>query len=181
MISIYLADVTQQFKYYKSLGDRAMDQLSTPDLFGNLTKLVIPLLKLFSILAGNMKSRWTDFLTSDGEKDWRNRDAEFEDVLTSRDEVWQAWEKGWQVLFDALQSINASNIETKVYIRSKKHHIIQAINRQLAHYPSHIGQIVYIAKVIKGDNLESLTIAKGASKQFNQDKKASDSTKVIFR
>ncbi|MCC6724441.1 MAG: DUF1572 family protein, partial [Saprospiraceae bacterium] len=118
-------------------------------------------------LWGNMLSRWTDFLTSDGEKEWRQREAEFENDLTSRTELLQKWNEGWACLFQALDSVNSENIDTIIYIRNQGHSIVEAINRQLAHYPYHIGQIVFIGKMAKDSSWASLSIPRGGSQQYN--------------
>ena len=115
-------------------------------------------------------SRWTDFLESDGEKEWRKRDAEFENHIHSREQLLEKWEAGWACLFQALESVNDENFHQLVYIRNQGHTITEAINRQLAHYSYHIGQIVYIGRMVQGVKWESLSIAKGASKQFNAEK-----------
>lgn len=114
-----------------------------------------------------MKSRWTDFLTTDGEKQWRNRDMEFESVLHTKQELMAKWEDGWKCLFDALHTINKENFGTEIFIRNQAHTITEAINRQLAHYCYHIGQMVYLGRMIKGKEWKSLTIPKGKSVDFN--------------
>ena len=107
-------------------------------------------------LYGNMKSRWTEFLTSDGEKEWRNRDNEFENQMKSKKELLIKWNDGWQYLFRALNSINTENFNTEIYIRNQSHSIVEAINRQLSHYSYHVGQIVFIGKMIKTTDWQSL-------------------------
>lgn len=121
-------------------------------------------------LWGNMLSRWTDFLTSDGEKEWRNREAEFENDITSRQELINKWEEAWTCLFKALNSITTEDLQKVIYIRNQGHTIEEAINRQLAHYPYHIGQIVFIGKMIRDVEWTSLSIPKGMSNAFNADK-----------
>ena len=121
-------------------------------------------------LWGNMLSRWTDFLTSDGEKLWRERDLEFEDQIKTRAQLLEKWEAGWSCLFEAIASINEANFNTRIYIRNQEHSIPDAMNRQLAHYAYHVGQIVYIGRMLKNDHWTSLSIPKGASKRFNQKK-----------
>jgi hypothetical protein len=117
-----------------------------------------------------MKSRWTNFLTSDGEKVWRNRESEFEAVIKSKHELLEKWNEGWQCLFDSLDSVTEDNFETKIYIRNQEHSIVEAINRQLAHYSYHIGQLVYIGRMIQASEWESLSIPKGKSNKFNKEK-----------
>jgi hypothetical protein len=121
-------------------------------------------------LAGNMLSRWTDFLTTDGEKEWRNRDSEFENDINSRIALLEQWKKAWNCLFEALDSINEENIGTEIFIRNQGHSITEAINRQLAHYPYHIGQIVFIGKMLMNEKWESLSIPRGNSAQYNAEK-----------
>jgi len=131
-------------------------------------------------LWGNMKSRWTDFLTSDGEKEWRNRDFEFENLIISKVDLLDKWNDGWHCLFNALDSINESNFNNPVYIRNQNHSIVEAINRQLAHYAYHIGQIVFLGRMIKGSNWKSLSIPKGKSTDFNTKKFAKGKHKGHF-
>ena len=121
-------------------------------------------------LYGNMKSRWTDFLSSDGEKQWRKRDLEFKNQLKTKAEVLNRWKQGWDCVFKSLDSINEDNFNTKKYIRSQEHSVIQAINRQLTHYAYHVGQVVYIGRLIKGSKWKYLSIPKGKSDDFNQEK-----------
>lgn len=166
----YLKSVKKQFEYYKSVGEKTFNQLAESDLFWQYNEESNSIAIMVNHLWGNMKSRWTDFLTTDGEKDWRNRDLEFESVIKSRDELLVKWNEGWECLFDALSDINEQNFDTKVYIRNQEHSIIEAINRQLAHYAYHIGQIVYLGRMIRGSKWKSLTIPKGKSTEFNQAK-----------
>ena len=166
----YLNSVKKQFEYYKSVGEKTFDQLDEKDLFWQFNQESNSIAIIVNHLWGNMKSRWTDFLNTDGEKAWRNRDLEFESVIKTKTELLEKWNDGWKCLFNALNSINNENFETKVYIRNQEHSILEAINRQLAHYPYHIGQIVYIGKMIKRNEWKSLTIPKGQSNEFNKDK-----------
>lgn len=166
----YLLSITKQFEYYQSLGERTFDQLTEEELLWQYNNASNSIAIIVNHLCGNMKSRWTDFLTSDGEKKWRERDMEFEDVIRNKAQLMERWHEGWNCLFDALKSINEDNFYTEVYIRNQAHSIIEAINRQLAHYSYHIGQIVYIGRMIKGENWESLSIPKGHSETFNQAK-----------
>lgn len=119
-------------------------------------------------ISGNMLSRFTDFLTSDGEKPWRNREAEFEIAYSNKKLTLEAWEEGWKCLFDALASIKAEDLNKIIYIRNEGQTVLEAIQRQLAHYPHHIGQILYQAKVLKGSEFTSLSIPKGGSSEFNR-------------
>lgn len=170
MEDICLVSAKKQFEYYKILGSKTFDQLEEPDLFWQANKESNSIAIIVNHLVGNMLSRWTDFLSTDGEKDWRNRDLEFESVIKSKVELIEKWEIGWTCLFDALNTINKQNLSTEIYIRNQSHHIAEAINRQMMHYAYHIGQIVYIGRVIKGKDWNSLSIAKGNSKEFNKDK-----------
>lgn len=166
----YLNSIKKQFEYYKSVGEKTFDQLDDKDFFWQYNEESNSIAIIVNHLWGNMKSRWTDFLTSDGEKEWRNRDLEFESVIKTKDELYKKWDDGWNCLFEALSSVNAENFDSKVYIRNQEHSILEAINRQFAHYSYHIGQIVYIGRMIKGNEWKSLTIPKGKSTEFNKDK-----------
>lgn len=170
MESEYLNSVRKQFEYYKSVGEKTFDQLNDEDLFWQYNDESNSIAIMVNHLWGNMKSRWTDFLTSDGEKEWRNRDQEFEPVIQSREELIEKWLDGWKCLFDALDTLHGENFNTKVYIRNQEHSVIDAVNRQLAHYTYHIGQIVYVGRMKKGGEWKSLTIPKGKSTEFNHDK-----------
>lgn len=158
----------KRFQYYKTLGDKTFEQLSEEQLFWKYNDESNSIAIIVKHLAGNMLSRWTNFLTEDGEKDWRNRDAEFENDFKTKQDVLDYWEKGWQCLFQALDEINNENINYPIFIRGEKHSVLDAVLRQLAHYPYHIGQIVFIAKMLKNDNWQTLSIAKNQSKQFNE-------------
>jgi hypothetical protein len=129
-------------------------------------------------LSGNMLSRWTDFLNSDGEKTWRDRDSEFENNIKSRQELLESWNAGWDCLFNALNSIKENDWKKEIYIRNERHTVIDAINRQLAHYPYHIGQIVFIGKMVAGSKWRSLSIPKGDSQIFNAEKFAKHGNKL---
>lgn len=166
----YLNSIIKQFEYYKSIGEKTFDQLDEKDFFWQFNNESNSISIIVNHLSGNMKSRWTDFLTSDGEKEWRNRDLEFESIIRSKEELLSKWNDGWKCLFEALNSINEQNFDTDIYIRNQSHSIIEAINRQFAHYSYHIGQIVYIGRMIKGNKWKSLTIPKGKSSDFNDEK-----------
>jgi len=176
----YLQSVKKQFEYYKSVGDRTMEQLEEPELFWQYNEDSNSIAIIVNHLWGNMLSRWTDFLTTDGEKEWRNRDLEFEAVIKTKQELLTKWNEGWDCLFQALDSINESNFHTEVYIRNQAHSVMEAINRQLPHYSYHVGQIVYIGKMIRSENWKSLTIPKGKSSDFNQEKFAKGKHKGHF-
>lgn len=170
MSTEYLNSIRKQFEYYKSLGEKTFEQLKAKDFFWQYSEESNSIAIIVNHICGNMKSRWTDFLTTDGEKEWRNRDSEFESEIKSEVELLSKWNDAWNCLFGALNSVDNENFDTKVYIRNQEHSIIEAINRQLAHYSYHIGQIVYIGKMIKGSEWKSLTIPKGKSTEFNHGK-----------
>ncbi|WP_417887001.1 DUF1572 family protein [Zunongwangia sp.] len=166
----YLKSIQNEFVYYKSLGEKTIEQLEDDELFWQYNKESNSVAILINHLSGNMKSRWTDFLTSDGEKQWRNRDLEFEAVLNTRKEVLLAWEEGWAILFDALNKIESKHFQQEIYIRNQRHSIIEAINRQLAHYSYHIGQLVFLGKMIISEKWKELSIPKNQSTHFNRQK-----------
>ncbi|WP_426477292.1 DUF1572 domain-containing protein [Chryseobacterium sp. CBSDS_008] len=157
----------KRFEYYKSLGDKTFDQLTDEQMFWQYNEESNSIAIIVKHLAGNMLSRWTNFLTEDGEKSWRNRDGEFVNTFTTKKEVLEYWEKGWACFFDALDKINEDNLYSTTYIRGEEHPVIDAVLRQLAHYPYHIGQIVYIAKMIKNEDWSTLSIARNRSQEFN--------------
>ncbi|HMI05990.1 MAG TPA: DUF1572 family protein [Flavobacterium sp.] len=166
----YLESVKKQFLYYKTLGEKAVAQLEPEQLFVAVNDDTNSIAVIIRHLHGNMRSRWTDFLTSDGEKEWRDRDGEFENTPGTKAEVMQLWEQGWQCLFDALDSLKPAQLSDIIYIRNEGHTVIEAINRQLAHYPYHVGQIVFYAKQLKQSEWDTLSIAKNKSKSYNDDK-----------
>lgn len=176
----YLDSTLKQFQFYKILGERTFEQLSEQELFWQPNETSNSISIIVNHLWGNMLSRWTDFLIADGEKDWRNRDLEFEDVIKSKKELMSKWAEGWQCLFEALASINTDNFHQEIYIRNQGHTILEAINRQMTHYAYHIGQIVYIGCMIKGSDWTSLSIPKGGSKAYNQAKFAKDKRREHF-
>lgn len=166
----FLNSATKQFLYYKALGEKAMAQLEPEQLFHSTNEDTNSIAVIVKHIAGNMLSRWTDFLTSDGEKQWRDRDGEFENTLQTKDEVLALWQKGWQCLFDALASLKPEQMTDIIYIRNEGHTVVEAINRQLAHYPYHVGQIVFYAKQLKTSGWDSLSIPKNKSNSYNADK-----------
>lgn len=177
----YIENTRNLFTYYKQLGDQSMAQLEEQELFWKYTAEENSIATIVKHLSGNMLSRWTGFMTEDGEKTWRNRDDEFEDAtLKSQAEVFEAWEKGWTCLFDAIHPLTDEDLEHIVYIRNQGHSVVEAINRQLGHYAYHVGQIVLLAKLQKGLDWQTLSIAKGASKDYNQNKFAQEKTKAHF-
>lgn len=170
MITDYLTTAKRDFQYYKTLGEKTFSQLEEKDCFWQFDSESNSIAVIVNHLYGNMKSRWTDFLSSDGEKQWRKRDLEFKNQLKTKAEVLNRWEQGWDCVFKSLDSINEDNFNTKIYIRSQEHSVIQAINRQLTHYAYHVGQVVYIGRLIKGSKWKYLSIPKCKSDDFNQEK-----------
>lgn len=169
------------FEYYKQLGHNTFDQIAEESLFfWNPSEHSNSISVIVQHLSGNMKSRWTDFLNSDGEKEWRNRDGEFESRFENQQDIITAWEEGWACLFKALDSINEENRDQLVYIRSKGHTIDEAVQRQLAHYAYHIGQIVYLGRLLVGDKWQSLSIPKGGSEKYNQNSLSAGKRKEHF-
>jgi hypothetical protein len=164
----YLADAISLFRYYKKLGEGAMRQVSDEQLFQSLDEEGNSIAITVKHMSGNMLSRWSEFLTSDGEKPTRNRDAEFEFSEGSRDAVMTLWESGWGCLFSALEPLTEADLSRRVTIRGEAHSVVQAVNRQLAHYPHHVGQIVLLAKHFAGSRWQTLSIAKNSSAAFNQ-------------
>ena len=166
----YLVDIRKLFAYYKALGEGAMQQVSEKDLFWQYDSHSNSIAVIVKHLSGNMLSRWTNFLGSDGEKQWRDRDGEFEYDSGSQKELMEVWSKGWDCFFDTLDSLQPSDLQKTIYIRNTGHSVSEALNRQLAHYAVHIGQIIFLAKMISKEDWQSLSIAKGASKDFNKAK-----------
>ena len=166
----YIESVKKQFLYYKTLGENAMEQLEPQQLFIALNEHTNSIATMVKHLSGNMLSRWTDFLTTDGEKEWRNRDQEFENDLQTKEEVLALWNKAWECLFTALNGLQPEQLYQIIYIRNEGHSVLEAINRQLAHYPYHVGQIVFYAKQLKKSDWESLSIPKNKSNSYNADK-----------
>ncbi|WP_109097380.1 DUF1572 family protein [Aquimarina sp. AU58] len=178
--SEYLEGIQKQFAYYKSLGEKTIDQIPEEKLFWQYNNESNSIAIIVKHLWGNMKSRWTDFLTTDGEKEWRQRDAEFENDILSKKDLLTKWNDGWQCLFEALESIDQDNFNQPVYIRNIEHSITEAINRQLAHYSYHIGQIVCIGKMIVDEEWHSLSIPKGKSTAYNQKRFATPKHKAHY-
>jgi hypothetical protein len=169
----YLSSVKNLFRYYKTLGDRALEKLNEEQIHWQYNQESNSVAIIIKHIAGNSLSRWTDFLTTDGEKSWRDRDQEFEDTLSSKEDLLALWDKGWQCIYNSIDALTESDLMRTVYIRKESHTVIEAINRQLAHIPYHVGQIVYIAKMAAAENWNSLTIPKGQSKAFNAEKGSS--------
>ena len=165
----YLKDSMGIFRYYKKLGENAMAQCPDAGLVAELDEQSNSIAIIVKHLAGNMISRWTDFLTTDGEKPTRNRDSEFEDSPKTRAEILDWWDRGWDCFFAALDGLSDADLTKTVTIRGEAHSVMQAINRQLAHYSYHVGQIAYLARHHAGQNWKSLTIPKKKSQEFNAD------------
>lgn len=168
-MTTYLESIKAQFKHYKTIGEKTIDQLSDDNLFWQYNDESNSVAVIVKHLWGNMMSRWTDFLMTDGEKEWRKRDEEFDADIQSKEEMMDKWNQGWDCLFTALDSITDKDLESKIiYIRNEGHSITEAINRQLAHYAYHVGQIVFVGKMASSD-WSALTIPKGNSKAFNKE------------
>src|SRR5438128_1186634 len=164
----YLEDALYTFRYYKQLADRAFAQISDEDFFRIIDDESNSIAVNMKHIAGNMISRWTDFLTTDGEKPERNRDIEFVMLPeTTKEDVLVYWEKGWQCAFNAIEPLTPDDLMRTITIRGKDHTVIQAIDRQLAHYAYHVGQIVYLAKHFKASDWQSLSVPKNRSAEFN--------------
>jgi hypothetical protein len=176
----YLSGVIQQFEYYKLLGEKTIDQLNDEQLNWSYNSESNSIAVIVQHLYGNMLSRWTNFFTEDGEKTWRNRDAEFESKLLTKKELLELWNKGWQCLLDVLKSLKPADLSKTVYIRNQGHTVTEAIHRQLAHYPYHVGQMVFIGKMIRGANWNNLSIPKGQSETYNADKFSKPQHKAHF-
>ena len=159
----------KRFEYYKELAEKTFDQVSEEQLFWKYNEESNSIATLVKHLSGNMQSRWTNFLTEDGEKCWRKRDSEFENDIQSKAEMMVIWTKGWQVLFEALNQIKEENWNDMILIRGEKHTVLDAVLRQLAHYPYHIGQIIYIGKMVKNTDWKTISIAKNKSIPFNKE------------
>jgi hypothetical protein len=170
----YLESVKKQFLYYKTLGEKAMEQLEPEQLFISVNEDTNSIAVIVKHLSGNMLSRWTDFLTTDGEKEWRNRDGEFEETISTKEELLTVWNKGWNCFFEAINALTPDQLETIIYIRNEGHTVIEAINRQLAHYPYHVGQMIFYAKMLKQTEWDSLSIPKNNSNSYNAAKFAKD-------
>src|SRR5438067_215429 len=170
MASDYLPSMKKQFEYYKLLGEKTFAQVDDKKLFWQYNEDSNSIGIIVKHLWGNMLSRWTDFLTSDGEKDWRNRDLEFENDFTSREDLVKSWNEGWNCLFNALDSLTEDNLQKEIFIRNQGHSVMEAINRQLAHYCYHVGQIVFIGKMVSNNNWTSLSIPRNTSQEYNAQK-----------
>jgi uncharacterized damage-inducible protein DinB len=173
----YVIDATRVFRYYKHLGERAIAQAPDEALAVALDAESNSIAIIVKHLYGNMRSRWTDFLTTDGEKPDRNRDTEFESPATTRAQLRAQWEAGWKYLFDALAALTDADLSRKVFIRGEPHSVMQAINRQVAHYSYHVGQIVFLAKHFTSERWTSLTVPRGKSAEATANIRAAQESK----
>jgi Protein of unknown function (DUF1572) len=177
---IFLESTIKLFRYYKKLGEGAIAQLSDEEVLHKPNEASNSIALIVHHLSGNMLSRWTDFLNSDGEKPWRNRETEFDQSYPDKKAMMTAWEKGWDCLFNALDSISIKDLSKIIYIRNEGQSVLEAIQRQLAHYPHHVGQILFQAKVMRGDVFKSLSIPKGNSETFNKEKFGEEKSRKHF-
>ena len=173
----YLESIKKQFLYYKMLGEKAMEQLTEEQLFWQYNEESNSIAILVNHIAGNMLSRFTDFLTTDGEKGWRNRDSVFTNSFLNETEMMNYWNKGWECLLTTLEQLSEKDLEKIIYIRNDGHTVVEAINRQLAHYPYHIGQMVFIAKMLKNEAWNTLSIARNKSGDYNNRKFSQEKSK----
>jgi hypothetical protein len=164
----YIEDSLALFRQYKELADRAMEQVADEQLFAAIDPETNSIAIIVKHLSGNMRSRWTDFLTTDGEKPDRDRDSEFMDPPPTRKALLNAWEDGWQRLFAALEPLSDADLARKVTIREEAHSVMQAVNRQVAHYGLHVGQIILLARHFAGHRWQSLSVPKNQSVEFNR-------------
>lgn len=175
----YLQTAIKRLRYYKQLGDQSFEQLSDDDFHYAPNAASNSIATIIQHLHGNMLSRWTNFLTEDGEKPWRQRDAEFDQRSLNRQQLIQLWEEGWTCFLNELLSLKEDDLLKTIYIRQEPLSAIDAINRQLAHYPHHVGQIVYIGKLLKDQSWKSLSIEKGQSQQYNNSEGVKDPAKLM--
>jgi len=164
----YLEDSIGILRYYKKLAERAMEQVSDDQLFATLDEEMNSIAVIVKHMTGNMQSRWTDFLTSDGEKPGRDRDAEFSNPPATREALLQLWEDGWRCVLGTLESLSDADLSRTIAIRGEQHSVMQAINRQVAHYPYHCGQIVFLAKHFCAGHWRVLSVPLGQSAEFNR-------------
>lgn len=177
---VFLESSLKLFRYYKNLGEKAIEQLTDAQVLQQPNEASNSIALIVHHLSGNMLSRFTDFLTTDGEKPWRNREAEFDESYADKKAMMQAWDKGWSCLFTTLESLQPADLSKIIYIRNEGQTVMEAIQRQLAHYPHHIGQILYQAKILKGSEFKSLSIPKGGSDNFNKNKFTQEKARKHF-
>lgn len=164
----YLETIKEDFEKYKRIADAAMEQLNGDEIHYRGGEDSNSISILVQHISGNLASRFTDFLASDGEKEWRKRDTEFEEQNSSKEKLLERWEASWKILFEQLDKLGADDLTKQVKIRNEPHSVIKALNRQAVHYAYHVGQIVFIAKEIKKGNWKTLSVAKGKSQEFNR-------------
>jgi hypothetical protein len=164
----FLQDCIKRFEYYKSLGDKTFEQLEEKDFFFKPSPDSNSIAIIIQHMYGNMLSRWINFLTEDGEKEWRKRDAEFEEMQMSKQDLLSFWNEGWNCLLNTLRSLRPEDLVKTIHIRTEPLIVYDAIIRQMAHYPYHVGQVVTLGKMIRDKDFKSLSIPKGESNQFNQ-------------
>ena len=167
-ISNYHADALQSFRNHKKLAERAIEQISDDEFFAQIDEESNSIALIVKHIAGNLRSRWTDFLTSDGEKPDRHRDTEFELIHDTRESLMQFWEDGWRTLFDTVEPLTPDDFQGSVTIRGEPHTVFEAINRQLTHYAYHVGQIVMLAKHLRSTEWKTLSVPRNRSAEFNQ-------------
>jgi uncharacterized damage-inducible protein DinB len=172
----YIEDSVDLFRYYKKLAERAMDQVTDEHLYATLDGEMNSIAVVVKHMAGNMRSRWTDFLTTDGEKPDRDRDAEFVNPPATREALLQIWEDGWSRVFQALEPLSDSDLGRTVTIRGEPHSVMQAVSRQMAHYANHVGQIVLLAKHFAHERWQPLTVPRNRSTEFNRRVAAGDAS-----
>ena len=172
----YIEDSVDLFRYYKKLAERAMNQVTEEQLYATLDGEMNSIAVVVKHMAGNMRSRWTDFLTTDGEKPDRDRDGEFVNPPATREALLQVWEDGWRLVFQALERLSDSDLGRTVTIRGEAHSVMQAVNRQMAHYANHVGQIVLLAKHFARERWQSLTVPRNRSTEFNRKVAAGDAS-----
>ncbi len=176
----FIDTAVRRLKYYKDLGDKTFDQLNDADFHFQPNSESNSIAIIIQHMAGNMLSRWTNFLTEDGEKEWRQRDDEFEIHNYKKQELIGLWEKGWACFLNAIAPLTKKELKQIITIRQEPLTVIDAINRQLAHYPYHVGQIVFIGKIIKDKNWKTLSIAKGSSTAYNNSSDTKDPAKKFL-
>src|SRR5687768_3944960 len=164
----YHTDALSSFRNYKKLAERALEQVSDEEFFATIDAESNSLAVIAKHIAGNLHSRWRDFLTSDGEKPDRNRDTEFEMIADTRESLMDFWERGWQTIFDNVEPLTGEDFARTVTIRGEPHTVVEAINRQLTHYSYHVGQIVFLAKHLRSSGWKNLSVPRNRSAEFNR-------------
>ncbi|NJM79730.1 MAG: DUF1572 family protein [Flavobacterium sp.] len=180
--NIYLESIKKQMLYYKTIAEKAIEQLEVDQLFIVANEDTNSIATIIKHLHGNMLSRWTNFLTTDGEKEWRMRDGEFDSIFTekNKESLMQLWNEGWDCFFTTINALQPEDLSKIIYIRNEGQTALDAINRQLAHYPYHVGQIVFYAKMLKQSEWNSLSIPKNKSTSYNAEKFSKDKSLKHF-